>query len=107
MRRRDVLTLIGGGVATACPMAARGQQPPMPEVGLLLGSSAAALAPQVAAFHEGLRQAGFADGPNVAEQYRYAGGQLDRVPALAPDLVRRRLAASVAGSRPGTLATKR
>ena len=106
MRRRDVLTLFGGGVATACPMAARGQQSPMPVVGLLLGSSAAALAPQVAAFHEGLRQAGFAEGQNVAVQYRYAEGQLDRLPALASDLVDRRVAVIVAGTPTGALAAK-
>src|SRR5262252_4008836 len=103
MKKRDFITLLGG--AATWPLAAGAQQP-MPVVGLLLGSSAAVLGPQIAAFHEGLRQAGFAEGQNVAVQYRYAEGQLDRLPALASDLVDRRVAVIVAGTPTGALAAK-
>src|SRR5262245_15178924 len=103
MKRRDFITLLGGAVAW--PLAARAQQP-MPVVGLLLGSSAAVLGPQIAAFHEGLRQAGFAEGRNVAVQYRYTEGQLDRFPALASELVDRGVAVIVAGTPTGALAAK-
>jgi ABC-type uncharacterized transport system substrate-binding protein len=105
MRRREFITLLGG-VATAWPLAARAQQPAVPVIGLLLGSSAAALGPQVAAFHEGLRQAGFTEGQNVAVEYRYVEGKLDRFPALASDLVDRRVAVIVAGTPTGALAAK-
>src|SRR5262249_11915259 len=103
--RREFITLLGGAAAT-WPFAARAQQTPMPVVGLLLGSSAAVLGPQVVALQDGLRQAGFAQGQNVALEYRYAEGQLDRFPALASDLVDRRVAVIVAGSPTGALAAK-
>jgi hypothetical protein len=84
MRRRKFITLLGGAAA-AWPLAARAQQEPMPVIGLLLGSSAATLGPQVAAFNEGLRQGGFIEGQNVAVEYRYIEGKLDQAPSLASD----------------------
>jgi putative ABC transport system substrate-binding protein len=104
VKRREFISLLGGAAA-AWPLAARAQQP-MPVLGLLLGGSAAVLGPQIAAFHEGLRQAGFAEGQNVAVQYRYTEGQLDRFPALASDLVDRGVAVIVAGTPTGALAAK-
>lgn len=78
----------------------------MPVIGLLLGSSATTLGPQVAGFHEGLRQAGLTEGQNVAVEYRYVEGRLDQAPALASDLVDRRVNVIVVGSPTAALAAK-
>src|SRR5215813_13227449 len=94
MRRREFITLIGS--AATWPLAARAQQPAMPVIGFIAGSSPAALSQQVAAFREGLKEAGFIEGMNVAVEYRYGEGQLDRFPALASDLVRRANAGGMA-----------
>jgi ABC-type uncharacterized transport system substrate-binding protein len=105
MRRREVITLLGG--AAAWPVVARAQQPAMPVVGFMAGSSPSALSQQVAAFREGLKETGFIEGMNVAVEYRYGEGQLDRFPALASDLVRRQVAVLVASGGPtGVLAAK-
>jgi putative tryptophan/tyrosine transport system substrate-binding protein len=105
VRRRDFITLLGG--AAAWPLAARAQQTAMPVVGFMAGSSPSALSQQVAAFREGLKEAGFIEGLNVAVEYRYGEGQLDRFPALASDLVRRQVAVLVASGGPtGVLAAK-
>src|SRR5262245_1813443 len=77
----------------------------MPVIGFMAGSSPSALSAQVAAFREGLKEAGFSEGLNVAVEYRYGEGQLDRFPAFASDLVRRQVAVLVA-SGPGVLAAK-
>jgi putative tryptophan/tyrosine transport system substrate-binding protein len=92
MRRRDFIKAIGGSVA-AWPLAARAQQPAMPVIGLLDSTTAAARVDSVAGFRQGLSEAGFVEGRNVAPiEFRFAENQIDRLPALAADLVRRRVA---------------
>jgi putative ABC transport system substrate-binding protein len=109
MRRRDFMTILGGGaVATSFlwPLAARAQQPAMPVVGVFTAGSTGSLRQQIAAFHAGLKEAGFVENQNVAIEYRSAEGQLDRAPALVADLVRRQVAVLVAGTPAGALAAK-
>jgi len=89
IRRREFITLLGGAAA-AWPRAARAQQPPVPTIGYLeIGSSGAIVE---AAFRKGLSEMGFVDGRNVAIEFRYAEDQNDRLPPLAAELVRRRVA---------------
>jgi putative ABC transport system substrate-binding protein len=94
MQRREFITLFGGAVA-AWPLVARAQQPALPVVGYLDSKVAAPSFYQVAAVRQGLNEAGLVEGRNVAIEFRWAEGQLDRLPALAADLVRRRVAAIV------------
>ena len=90
LRRREFITLLGGA-AVAWPLAARAQRPAVPVVGYLDSRVAATSADQVVLFRRGLNQAGFIEGRNVAVEFRWAEGQLDRLPALAADLVRRQV----------------
>jgi putative ABC transport system substrate-binding protein len=105
MKRRDFITLLGG--AAAWPLAARAQQPAMPVVGFLYPGAPELSTGIVAAFRKGLGETGFVEGRNVAVEFRFAYNDNARLPELAADLVRRRVAVIVTpGSTPASLAAK-
>jgi putative ABC transport system substrate-binding protein len=104
MRRRDFITLVGG--ATMWPFAARAQRPTTPVVGFVNAAAQQDYKRQLAAFLKGLAESGYVEGRNVAIEYRWAEGRIDRLPTMMADLIRRQVAVIAATSTPAAIAAK-
>ena len=106
MKRREFIKLISGSVVTAWPLAARAQQPAMPVIGFMSSRSQKESTTVVDAFRQGLSDVGYVEGKNIAVEYQWADGQLDRLSTIAAHLVNRRVAVIVAagGDRPALAA---
>jgi putative ABC transport system substrate-binding protein len=104
MRRRDFITLLGG--AAAWPLAARAQQPALPIVGFVSGSSREMGSERAAAFRRGLGESGFVEGQTATVEYHWLDGQYDQLPSLMSDLVRRRVAVIATVGNPPSLVAK-
>jgi putative ABC transport system substrate-binding protein len=105
VRRRDFIKVIAGSTAV-WPLAARAQQPALPVVGFLDPRSPELVANRLSGFRQGLKEAGYAEGENVVIEYRWAEDDLHRLPALAADLVHRKVAVIVTAGPPSTFAAK-
>jgi putative ABC transport system substrate-binding protein len=105
VHRRDFIKVIAGSTV-GWSLAAHAQPPPLPVIGFLNSASPEGYAPEVNAFHQGLKETGYVEGQNVTIEYRWANGQFDRLAALADDLVRRRVSVIAATSTPANLAAK-
>jgi len=109
IKRRPFLSLLGGAAAGSLswPRGTRAQQPAMPVIGFLNGQSPAAFSEQLRGFRLGLKEAGYVEGESLAIEYRWAENQMDRLPALAAELVRRQVAViATAGGPPAVIAAK-
>ena len=105
MRRREFIKLLGA-TATAWPLAAHAEQPAIPVIGLLDSRYPGAVEGRLRGFHQGLKEAGYIEGENLAILYRWADDRLDRLPLLAAELVSRSVAAIVTAGTPSAMAAK-
>jgi putative ABC transport system substrate-binding protein len=105
IRRREFISTLGG-MAVAWPFAARAQQPAMPVIGYLNSGSPESDTPRLTGLRRGLNESGYVEGRNLVIEYRWAGNQADRLPALAADLVQLRVAVIVSSGPPSTFAAK-